>query len=209
MDDFNKPIRPISREDSDKIKSEPIIEKFREELNQNPSETKKTDKKNFIISYLTNIINFFNHFFPEKTNSSKILDNNPLCESLQIIKKFLTKIRDENPENDPKFAAAFSETWDNILDNYNHISSKNIHLNVKKIKQLIDAIDYYPEGEDHSLGFYLKHHSGKEWFPIPFFELLKTLHEEYFLNGKNSDLDRWIALASEILEEYSNTHSKK
>lgn len=201
MNDFNKPIRPISREEKDKVKVEPIIEKFREELSQTIPEIKSKDKKNFILSYLGFIRKFFNHFIPEEAGVSTILSIDSLWQDLKLIKKLLIKIRDEDPTDDLKFAETFSDAWHRILDHYLHLPPETTKVNIKKVKQFIDAIEHYPEGEDHSLGYYLKNFSGQDWFPVPFFKLLKTLHQEYFLNSKNSDLDRWIALASEILIE--------
>ena len=201
MDDFNKPIRPISREDKDKIKVEPIIEKFRDELNQNPQENKDVNKKNFILSYLGFIRKFFNYFIPEEAGVSTVLSIDSLWQDLRFMKTLLIKIRDENPTENLKFAETFSEVWHRVLDHYHHLSPESTRVNIKKVKQFIDAIQDYPEGEDHSLGFYLKNYSGQEWFPVPFFTLLKKLHEECFLNGKNSDLDLWIALLSEIILE--------
>lgn len=205
MNDFNKPIRPISREDKDKVKVEPIIEKFRDESNQNLSEITKKDKKNFILSYLGFVKNFFNFFTSEESDMSNVLSADSLWEDLKLIKTLLIKIRDEDPTDDLKFAEKFSEAWHRILDHYFQLSTENTRVNSSKVKQFIQAIQHYPEEEDHSLGFYLQHYSGQEWFPVPFFKLLKKLHEEYFSNGKNSDLDRWIALASEILVEAKKT----
>ena len=211
MDDFKKPIRPISREDRDKVKAEPIIEKFRDPLNQDlPSITKK-NKTQFILSYLGFVRQFFNFFIPERAGVSGVLGINDLWQDLKLIKNLLVKIRDENPTGDLKFAQQLSEVWIRLLNQVSHLSSGDTCVNdtrvndtrvkINKVQQLVHAIQHYPEGEDHSLGFYLKRYSEQEWFPIPFFKLLTALHEECFTQGKNSDLDRWIALVSEILIE--------
>lgn len=205
MDDFKKPIRPISREDLDKVKAEPIIEKFREQLNQDLPNIIKKDKKNFILSYLNLVRKFFNYFIPEEAGISNILSIDDLWQDIKLIKNLLIIIRDENPTGDLKFAEKLSEAWVRLLNHVSNFSSENTRVNIHKVKQLIHTIQHYPEGEDHSLGFYLNRYSEQEWFPIPFFKLLKTLHEECFSQGKHSDLDRWIALTTEILVEASKT----
>lgn len=199
MNDFNKPIRPISKKDDDKIKSEPIIEKFKEQMETYEINEKKTNKNNFIFSYMELVRKFFSSLFKEDFSMTESLNTDDTHTALVRIKKFLETIRDEDPAHDLQFAEQFSLAWKYLLTCHSSPHQELSSLDSEKIAQLIDAIEHYPPGEEHSLGFYLTRYSEKEWFPVPFFQILSTLHQEYWSLKKSSNLDAWIALAAEIL----------
>lgn len=205
MDDLNKPVRPIKAEEEDKLRVQRIenYKQYSERVYTADSTENKKNKKNSFIAAVGLIRKFFNKFMPESAGSSGILAVDPLWQDLKSIRKFLIAIRDEDPADDPKFAENFSDAWRRILDhllhhkNQPHPSKVDLH----KAKQLIHSINHYPEDEAHHLGFYLKKYGDDDWYPTPFFNILKRLHSEYFSNGKNSTLDLWICSISEILDE--------
>lgn len=203
MNDFNKPIRPISKKDDDKIKVEHIIEKFKEQPDLKETTNNKKNKNNFIATYLGVVKKFFNALFYQEEVVLQRSEPQDLRRALQEVKILLEKIRNEDPTHDLKFAEELSRAWCSLLDCH-HSSPQSSSVDSNKIYQLIDAIEHYPPHEEHSLGFYLTRYSEKEWFPIPFFQLLSILHEECWELKKSSHLDGWISLADEILSESKN-----
>lgn len=199
MNDFNKPIRPISKEDQDKIKQETIIQNFNKQQEFNISFNNKSNKKEFIAAYLELLRNFFSTFLEEEAPISNFLKEGSLLSSLLILKKCFEKIRDENPSHELLFAEQFSKAWQALLETKNRAS-----LNEKTtilLGDLIKDLNFFSPTGTHSLGFYLRKYSEKEWFPAPFFDLLHYLHEEYWKVKKSSRLNIWLHLIEEILSK--------
>lgn len=200
MDDFNKPIRPIKRSELNTMKIEPISDKTHEheEVSKNLSES---NKNSLILSCLYLINNLFSRlpsFIPDRQSIQNI---DAFQNNLQTFKNLLIKIRDENPTNDLQFADKLSQIWHALKVNFSE-NSNSLPLNFFKINSLLSSIEHYPDDSEHSFGFYLSHYSGKDWFPIPFFQLLNRLHEEPSSKDRSSRLDNWIQLINEILFEY-------
>lgn len=203
MDDLNKPVRPIKAVESDKLKAQKIESNryYSEEADLEEEARKKSKKKNFTLICLDLVKRLFLSVAPDK--EKKFLPEmqvNPLKADLKEIKALLITIRDEDPANDLNFAAKLSTSWKKILDHY--ISAQHqsdASLNLMKIKELISSFDHYPDGEVHSLGFYLKKLGESDWYPAPFFSILKRLHQEYFSEGKKSFLSLWISIIEDIL----------
>ncbi|MCH9630528.1 MAG: hypothetical protein S4CHLAM37_05290 [Chlamydiia bacterium] len=204
MDDLNKPVRPIKADEDEKLKVQRIenYKQYAERTYQPLPEEDDKNKKRFFIACLGIVRKFFNNFIPESAGSSGVLSVDSIWQDLKAIRTLLIKIRDEDPADDPKFAEKFSEAWRRILDHYLHQGNqkKASKVDLKKAKEFIQAINHYPDGELHSLGFYLKKYGDEDWYPVPFFKILKQLHDEYFTVGKNSALDLWICAISEMLD---------
>jgi len=197
MDDFNKPIRPIKRSELNTMKIEPILDKMHEheELSKNLSES---NKNSLILSCLYLINNLFNKLpssLPDNLVSKKM---DAFCQNLELFKKLLIKIRDENPTDNLQFAETLSKVWHNLKSDLAE-NSYDLQLDLFKINSMLSSIEHYPEDSEHSFGFYLSHYSGENWFPIPFFQLLNKLHKEHSSKNNESDLERWIRLIDEIL----------
>lgn len=204
MDDLNKPVRPIKAEEEEKLRVQ-RIENYKHYIDNSYTplpEKPSKNKRSFFIASLNLVRKFFNTFVPEKAGVSGVLRVDTLWQDLKDIRVFLIMIRDEDPTNDLKFAEKFSEAWRRILDHFLHRGNQPApsKVDIKMTKDLIQAINHYPQGESHSLGFYLKKYGDEDWYPAPFFKFLHQLHKEYFTQGKNSALDLWISTINEILD---------
>lgn len=204
MDDLNKPVRPIKAVESDKLKTQKIENNryYSEELEMQEEMKKAVTKKNFTLICLDLVKKLFFLIAPDKEKKFlPAMQANPLKTDLKEIKSLLITIRDEDPANDITFAEKLSTAWKKILDHYLFAQSHSdfSSLNLLKIKELISSFDTYPDGEVHSLGFYLKKFGAGDWYPAPFFSILKRLHEEYFSEGKRSFLSLWISIIEDIL----------
>ena len=193
MNDFNKPIRPLKKEVNERIKIDPISDPLNEKENFSRQTREKEENKGALFTYLSLMKKIFG-FFKGNKESSFPKENKQTLEKLKELKEELRKIGEENPSEDIVFCKNLASIWQDLIS-----TQKN--LTHSKTDQLIDAISNYPNPKQTCLGFYLENFSEKEWFPLPFFDLLKELHLDYFENQKNSDLDRWISLIDEILEE--------
>lgn len=211
MSDLNKPIRPISREDRDRLKVQKIESYKQEELESAPSfKTKDEQKIKKILSsfFLFAFKKIFNHFIPEKVGVKSLLSPDKVLHDIRLILKLLIVIRDEDPANDPKFAFNFSSAWHNLLEHYlYHTKTKEpTMVNLEKVNSFLQSAHHFPQNEEHNLAFYLQKYSEEEWFPVPFFKLISRLHDEYFSKGSYSELDMWIRLLHEILAEAKTTN---
>jgi hypothetical protein len=193
MDDFNKPIRPLKKEEKERIKIDPISHQLDQEEKLSMQRRENEENKGALFTYLSLMKKIFG-FFKGNKESSLLEEHQETLEKLKKLKEQLRKIGEENPSEDLLFCKNLASIWQDL------ISTQKNHAH-SKIDQLIDAISSYPNPKQTCLGFYLENFSEKEWFPLPFFDLLKELHLDYFENQKNSDLDRWISLIDEILEE--------
>lgn len=207
MDDLNKPIRPISRDEKDRFKVQKIEAYKHEDSLEAQAPTQKSDKiktKNVITSsFLFLFKKIFNSFIPEKSGSKGVLSTNEVLDDIRIILNLLIVIRDEDPANNPNFASKFSKAWHNLVNHYlHHTKSKEpTSLNLKKVNSFIQSVHHFPEGSEHNLAFYLQKLSEEEWFPVPFFNLIEQLHDDYFSKGELSELDQWIKLLNQVLAE--------
>lgn len=191
MNDFNKPIRPIKKIQEISSKKD-IISSYSKDQSYLSEDLPVTEKKKTsLLSKLKLIKDFFYQiaFFSKKNPG---LLNISAKKSLIDLKSQLTKIGENDPSTHPAIALEFSTTWKELLEFFQQNPSDKAQL-------LVDSFKTFPGKASYSLHFYLTRFSGKEWFPLPFFELLKSLHVEYRNNQKNSQIDRWIHLIDEML----------
>lgn len=198
MDDFNKPIRPIGKEEIDKIKIDPLYTKQDDPTKQEQYLSAKKEPNKLLINYIRMIKKLFNFILPEEAGASGALAVDPLWQDLRRFEQLLIKIRNDNPTQDLKFAEQISAAWTQLLEHF-CVRDLKTSVNIYDVELLIDSIEHYPPESDHSFGYYLSKLAHKDWYPTPFFEMLRKLHEEYFKEGKSSELDRWISLIGSIL----------
>ena len=190
MNDFNKPIRPIRGIQKSSLKKEVAIanEKYHEQLPQIPLSQRK--KKKTLLSSLQLIKEFFGKITRLSERKPDIYDTQTQHLLIQV-KNHLILIATTPPSNHSQLALEFSNIWKELLESLQH-------LPYSKSQLLVDSFKTFPGRNSYSLHFYLTRFSGKEWFPMPFFELLKQLHDEHQHHKKNSQLDRWIHLIEEM-----------
>jgi len=191
MNDFNKPIRPVKRIDKSSLKKDVIISNFKNKEQSYESLKPKQTLKWTFLAKLKHIKDYFSQiiFFTNKSGFTRSSSEKTI---LLKLKNQLEKIGETQPADHPSQALDFASSWKSLIEFLQHHPSS-------KGQQLIDSFKTFPGRNAYSLHFYLTRFSGKEWFPLPFFELLKSLHEEYRQNKKNSQIDRWVHLIDEMI----------
>lgn len=195
MNDFNKPIRPVKGTQRSYLKKDVNFTNSKHQTSHQKNGNFKENRKSKFMYTLKCIKDFFTRLvsLTKKHESLELLSGKNVLIKL---KKQLLNIGDNERLNHQEFALEFSSCWKDLLEVLQQHP-------ISKGQLLIDSFKTFPGRNTYSLHFYLTRFSGKEWFPLPFFELLKSLHEEYRRNKKNSQIDRWIHLIDEIISSSS------
>jgi hypothetical protein len=199
MNNFQKPIdsrdpskewMTVHRVEGDKKEKEPFSSIH--ESDQQP--------KPLVFSAFTAFLKKkFNLLFALKSDSDQSTLEN-LTKNLLALKKILQILGDEDKSRNPEFSTLLSKSWNSLSNaSQDALLEKKNPQKILKLKLLINAIQAYPTGQDHSLGFYLDQQAGIEWLPFPFMDLLKQLHLEFQGNPKEATLTTWITSLDEIL----------
>lgn len=205
MDDLNKPIRPISRDEKDRFKVQKIeaYKQQEEELRRLQKEISEHTKSDQAVSttFLMFFKKIFNKLIPEKEGVQSLLSQDQVLTDLKTLKTLLLAIRDEDPENDPQFAERFSFAWHNLMTHYLHHAKLKLptKVDLKLVGIFLQALQHFPSNTEHTLAFYLNKYREEQWFPKPFFELIGKLHDDYFELGQKSELDQWIDLLAKTI----------
>lgn len=143
-----------------------------QKFDQEPEKPEPPPEKN--VGLFTHLLNW----------ASKILDHfthkpsENVEELLVAFKDCLTILQYEDRSEDDHFLTHFSAVWTKLLN-----------LRRKEFKDLIQAIQSYPPGQDFSLGYYLTERAGETWTPIPYRELIQKIHLDYTA----TPLPQWIS----------------
>lgn len=132
--------------------------------------------------------------------NANTLSNEELITLLQTMKTLFNRLKTENLSESSPFARELSDCWHSLLHmgDYKTPSLKK-GTSLEKIEFLFTMIRSYPEGGDHSLGYYLSKYTGDKWLPFPFMELLKNLHEDAIIQKEKSFLDKWTVTLTDII----------
>ena len=137
--------------------------------------------------------------------SSDLELTNPdlLKKDLESIRDLLQSLSHNDQSHNPEFLYNLSELWHGLLSDFGNvdISSKDNLSIAHKISALSTDILNFPPEEDHSLGYYLTEHAGREWIPFPLMDLLQDLHRENQKDPENSKLNFWIAALNNIIDD--------
>jgi hypothetical protein len=137
---------------------------------------KKLPKGSFFLILLYKILDFLLHLGKSKSKISGDLSD---------LKDAFEAMRVEDKSQDIAFLNKLSEIWRHALEHSMSVKSDGFRVFVKKIQN-------YPEGADHTFGYYLTEYTSEEWLPFPYMELIQNLHEEYQRNAEGSALNLWI-----------------
>ena len=135
----------------------------------------------------------------QKEHASVFFSNpKQLYSSLLKFKKLLTTLHYKNVSHDPHYLEDLSNTWLILQKEGTPIRSRaskpsNTELSLKK---LLLSFEGFPDGADHSLGYYLSRYGKDNWNPFPFMQHIEQLHQT-----ETSSLQSWIALLEEILDD--------
>ena len=136
-----------------------------------------------ILLWMRRIVNLF-------LNGSSI--DGELEIQLAKLKKLFEILQTEDRSTDGEFSKQLSNSWIQLLEQLR--KHKNKH-----VSSLIKEINAYPNGDIHSLGYYLSEQAGQTWLPVPFTEMLKKIHEDYLNQPDDAPLTSWISRLSQLL----------
>lgn len=202
-DPFNRPIRPIGEDEQDHLKI-PSIEPIRDDLSAEEQEAYVENLKR-TVSPSAAFVSFFRKLMEilhlAKRRASVAQKDDVLVEDLQKLKRLFSQLAERDQSENITFAQNLSDTWIAISYHCESIESGDMKsgLDPQKIRALVRSIGKYPEGTEHNLGHYLKHHAGKDWLPFPFMELLKKLHRSVAVDGQKAHLVQWISSLNELI----------
>ena len=110
---------------------------------------------------------------------------------LHELRGLLLDLERKDKSHDPHFISQLSHVWKKLCT-VRELPNGNSPLELRLLKVLA-LIENYPEGEEFTLGFYLRAVGGDVWHPFPLMEMLARLHKE------NSLLPAWHVGLSELL----------
>lgn len=111
-------------------------------------------------------------------------------ENLSQMKNALTILKYEDKSQEGPFLKNISQVWQKMLEH--SLQFQKMTPLAVEFKNFIKTIASYPEGQDHSLGYYLSEYAGESWLPFPYMELLQKLHTLSKKNSSQNSLDEWI-----------------
>jgi hypothetical protein len=160
--------------------------------------TKKEDGffGSFII-FMKKILNIF-----KRKSDEFLMSREQLIEDLLSFKKMLQILAHEDQSHNPEFTLQLSELWHNLMDVLDQSGLKKSDHPFRELYLFIEKIHAFPQGEDHSLGFYLTEYVGKEWLPFPFMDMLHQLYQQNQENPQRSYLSEWIAQLDAIAASF-------
>ena len=197
MSDINKPTQPISPSD-DGWKRVQRIEGYKQKRRQGPPQDEPPNPIFFAL-----FATFFKKFFSFTQKKSKqIAHKKEIAKDLSAFHQALQTLINNDRSHDPAYSQMLSALWHTLEIDCNQLTDSigPSHPISLKFNSLLDEINRYPPWEEHSLGFYLYKRAGETWLPIPFMEILLSLH----LAAKNSPLqnplESWCHLANDIID---------
>ena len=194
---FPDPLKPSEGPKDKHIIVDPIEKEKKDKSNRLGLSFFKEKKESIIYSALLTLVNKFSSLF-QRTKTSANQEEHELVSALRKFIDLLNMLKKSDQSQNANFAQQLSEAW-NFIELYIK-AAKRTHLPVpihlKQVESCLVRIRNYPPQEEHSLGFYLTHHAGQAWLPLPFIELLKQLHFEHQQDENHSFLAQW----TEILE---------
>ncbi len=202
-DPFLRPIRPISEEDRDRLRTsgiEPIHDAFEE--HEREQELLAFQRR---VSPIASFLLFFKQLLgkmkPSYTAQAEILKDDGLYKELYTLKTLLQQLAERDQSENVEYAEALSQAWITIGYHCESIEAGIMKSSIssKGIRELLSSMSSHPEHSEHTLGFYLKHHAGNDWLPFPFMEILKKIHRSYAVDGNASALHGWITKVSALL----------
>ena len=121
-------------------------------------------------------------------------DPEKLAKDMERLNALFSLLCRKDKSRDPAYLEKLSATWSSITQNCAslikaHAEDFSIEL---KMKDLLLSIGNFPKEAEHKVGYYLSEGTGYEWSPVPFMDILKSLHLEYQTHFDNSQLSIWI-----------------
>lgn len=197
----SSPIRPPDRTQQERVQLSPIEadKKIREKF-----EESKGHKKPglFMVTWLLLLFrNIFNLFLFDRARELISPDAQEIIDHLKKLRTSLETLVREEKSQDVSYIEALSTQWalvEKDLERLELHPDAEPHL-LQAVRTLKMNLDSYKAGALHSFAYYLEQHAGESWFPLPFLEMLRTLHHEAKLSFESSTLKSWLNQISAIV----------
>ncbi|OGN58786.1 MAG: hypothetical protein A3D18_06175 [Chlamydiae bacterium RIFCSPHIGHO2_02_FULL_49_29] len=196
---MSDPYKPIERiPPTDEVSRVQRIESYKQDKRdqKEPSPKKEPPYFAFIASLFNKLFSLF------QKKSAETVKRKELIKDLVALHDLFQQLIHQDRSHDPSYTQILSVLWQTLLVDCNQLESSLEEKDpaVLKFKLLLEEIDLYPPWEDHSLGFYLHKRAGTDWLPIPFMDILYSLHVEAKKSPLHNSLEKWCALIAEIQE---------
>lgn len=116
---------------------------------------------------------------------------------LLALKQLLEILKSEDRSQDVSFLNSLSEIWHQLLEDLPLLETGP--LLPLPFRQFIKEMELYPEGQEHTLGYYLAEYAGQKWLPFPYMELIQQLHAQHQKEPTSSALTRWVGYINVLL----------
>lgn len=203
MNDFQKPIHRNDQRPIEQPQAVPPIEKDKKGggEEQYPSgDWEGEEARTFLITTLFSTIKKLLYKIGD-SSSNALPHPVQLKQDLQKLRDLFTVLTYDDQSHNSDYLFNLSELWHGLLTDFSSVdvSEKKSMPIVKKINDITSAILHYPPKEDHSLGYYLTEHAGREWIPFPLMNLLQDLYKQHQKKPEDSSLSVWIARLNDII----------
>ena len=144
----------------------------------------------FFLILLHKILDYFLSLGSNKREKEVLDDLMQLRDAFELMKG-------EDRSQDIAFLNRLSKIWHNALEH----SLKFRRTNALSIafRSFVQKIQNYPEGQEHTLGYYLTEYTGEKWLPFPYMELIQRIHEDHVKEPNESALSQWIQELDELI----------
>ncbi len=183
MESYTPPVGP--RDPYDRYRVEELQQDRRGSFGGGPEDPDKQKPSLllYVLFLLRKLFQLFEIPLQRKIPSSSRIHLLLLRGELETLKK-------ENKSQDTLFLHRMADIWRKLLDD---------QQNAPALSPFLGKIQSYPEGQQHTLGYYLSEYVGEKWLPFPFMELVSKLHFEHTHNPINSTLYHWILQIDSLL----------
>ncbi|MBN1915215.1 MAG: hypothetical protein JW769_04940 [Parachlamydiales bacterium] len=114
-----------------------------------------------------------------------------LQQDFDLLLRSFISLSQQDLSHDTDFLKEMSHHWLKLLRHFQSLSHQKNPL-VDSFAKFIEETKNYPPQEKYSFGYYLSEYAGLKWTPFPYMDILKKLHRDFQMEGKNSQLAQWI-----------------
>lgn len=192
------PLPPPDRGDQVKVRgasTESQLEIRKKYFQIREEQEQKTPSR---FAWITGMIKkVFDRLTSEKGRNLLTKDAAAIRDDLRKLKKYLGQLIDRDESENPLYIEKLSSTWEELhqLTETGALIEPQLLDAVAKLQY---AFEDYPKEALHSFHFYLVKHAGMSWFPFPFLEMLKSLHQSAQDDPENCELKQWISLIDPV-----------
>ena len=156
------------------------------------------------FSYLKKL---FDAFSPSKELAGKVIDQQSIINRLQQLNKLLVRLGEKDLSTSSEYATELSDLWCLIVEDFEHVQimERNDLKKIAEFRNLLESIKHYPKDSEHHLGYYLLQHTGKDWLPFPFIEMLEALHTEKRQQSEKNTLSKWQSEIAIVIKNLQST----